>query len=72
LEQDAALQESLRQDQEKERKKKEEEEKKRREEEEARRALEEEEERKEKIRKMKIDLANLIPDEPGEAFAMEY
>jgi hypothetical protein len=65
LEQDAALQESLRQDQEKERKKREEEERKRREEEEERRIIEEAAQKKETLRRMKIDLANLIPEEPG-------
>lgn len=63
-EQDAAFQETLRQDQEKERKKREAEEAKR--EEEARRqaALKSAEERKAKIRQAKIELASKVPREP--------
>ena len=63
-EQDAAFQESLRQDQEKERKKKEAEDAKRREEEEARRMEREEAEKKERIQRMKVELVSKIPDEP--------
>ena len=51
--------------QEKERKKREEEEKKRQEEEEERRAVEEAAAKTQTIRRLKIDLVNLIPDEPG-------
>lgn len=67
LEQDAALQESLRQDQEKERKKREEVERKEREQAEERRLREETDRKKETIRKLKIDLADRIPDEPDSA-----
>lgn len=63
-EQDAAFQETLRQDQEKERKKKEAEERKRMEEEEERRREKEERDKKERIRQMKIDLVTEIPEEP--------
>lgn len=65
VEQDLAFQETLRQDQENERKKREAEEKKRREEEEEERTLQEERNRKDKIRKMKIDLVTEIPEEPA-------
>ena len=64
-EQDAALQDALRQDQEKERKKKELEEKKRREDEEEVTRVKEEQNRKERIAKAKIDCAENIPPEPG-------
>merc|ERR1719195_1476591 len=63
-EQDRAFQETLRQDQEKERKKKEEEEQKKREEEEKLRLEREETERKEEVKRMKVQLAAEIPDEP--------
>ncbi len=65
-EQDRAFQETLRQDQEKERKKQEEADRKRREEEERQRLEREEQERKENIKRMKIELASEIPDEPDE------
>lgn len=63
-EQDQAFQETLRQDQERERKKREEEERKRQEEEEQKRLEQEELERRNKIKQMKIDLVNEIPEEP--------
>jgi len=68
-EQDRAFQETLRQDQEKERKKKEEEEQKKREEEEQLRLEREEAEKKEQIKRMKVELASEVPEEPpaGEA-----
>ena len=63
-EQDAALQDALRQDQEKERKKREEEEEKRRAEEEEMNRLQEERNRKERIARAKIDCAGRILPEP--------
>ena len=66
-EQDAALQDALRQDQEKERKKKELEEQKKREEEEAESRVKEEQNRKERIAKAKIDCAGSIPPEPDKS-----
>ena len=66
-EQDEALQDALRQDQEKERKKKEEEEEIKRVEEEEKKRLEAEQDRKEKIARAKIDCASLIPEEPDKS-----
>ena len=63
-EQDEALQDALRQDQEKERKKKELEDQKKKEEEEENARVIEEQSRKEKIAKAKIECASLIPSEP--------
>ena len=63
-EQDEALQDALRQDQEKERKKKEEEDEKRRLEEEEKMRLDAEQNRKEKIARAKVDFTSFIPDEP--------
>ncbi len=64
-EQDAAFQETLRQDQEKERKKQEAEEEKRRQEEAERQLIREEQDRRDRIRQMKIDLVTEIPEEPA-------
>jgi len=63
-EQDEALQDALRQDQEKERKKKEQEELEKRAEEEERRRVEQEQDRKDRIARAKIDYASRVPDEP--------
>ena len=63
-EQDEALQDALRQDQEKERKKKELEDQKKKAEEEENARVIEEQSRKEKIAKAKIECASLIPSEP--------
>ncbi len=63
-EQDAAFQETLRQDQEKERKKREAEEERRRQEEDERRLQREEQERRTRIRQLKIELVSEIPEEP--------
>ena len=68
-EQDAAFQETLRQDQEKERKRREEEEAKRRAEEEEARLIREEQDRVERIRRLKVELASEVPDEPAEGDA---
>ena len=65
-EQDAAFQETLRQDQEKERRKREEEEAKRRQEEEEQRIVREEQERRDRIRRLKVDLADRVPEEPSQ------
>lgn len=64
-EQDAAFQESLRQDQEKERRKREAEEEKRREEEEERARIQEEADRRDRIRRLKVELVSEIPEEPS-------
>ena len=66
-EQDAALQDALRQDQEKERKKREVEEEKRRVEEEEITRVKEEQNRKERIARAKIDCAGRIPPEPDKS-----
>ncbi|CAB4069906.1 FAF2 [Lepeophtheirus salmonis] len=63
-EQDAAFQESLRLDQERERAKKEEKEQKNREEAERKNEIMRLAERKNRIQKLKIDLVNLVPEEP--------
>ena len=63
-EQDEALQDALRQDQEKERKKKELEDQKKKAEEEENARVIQEQSRKEKIAQAKIECASLIPSEP--------
>ncbi|XP_076041067.1 FAS-associated factor 2-like [Oratosquilla oratoria] len=68
-EQDEAYLESLRADQAKERKKKQEREELERQEEEERRAREEVQKQKENIRKLKVEMADEIPEEPEEGQA---
>ena len=66
-EQDKALEDALKEDQEKERKKKEVEEQKKRVEEEENARVREEQDRKEKIAKAKIDYATRVPPEPSQS-----